>query len=421
MMVAMPDHDQPRRRWLRGWRVVALATLALVLVVVGGLGWWLNDERHLHAPRARAAALGLVPSTPHVPAASARIAQASEVEAALAALTEWKALRGDASKTRDLLAQRAILAQLDPGRLSDLIAALARLGPEPLHPAPGTRPIMLDRSSVQVLLRLRWRTAESGEAAIAAGRSLVRLFPTDLDTDCWAMYGLLQRLDLMTLARRIVPEGLRSRVLADEIEERMDAAWSVYPAAAAESAGAIVAAFDASDPIDHLAWSFGSRQPRYEGEYRLWRAVVVRCAAAPALDLILDGVARSRRVVDAADLLRDLGPPSSERCACGHGDWNSLATLSHSQADGIPRRFATQMILGGLLVAELRGQPWPTDPHRPDERLRPIVRAGRIIAAYGAGPDGVDDSGDRARDLVWVFDDVAMRAIASSPTHSHPH
>lgn len=47
-----------------------------------------------------------------------------------------------------------------------------------------------------------------------------------------------------------------------------------------------------------------------------------------------------------------------------------------------------------VLAAELRGQPWPTDPTDPTGgRVRPILRDGRVIGFYLLGEDGKDDGG----------------------------
>lgn len=69
-----------------------------------------------------------------------------------------------------------------------------------------------------------------------------------------------------------------------------------------------------------------------------------------------------------------------------------------------------------LLAAELSGTPWPTDPGDPaGGPLRPVLRDGVVIGAYGLGNDGLDGAGDRYKDWCWP-----LRARLGSPKASDP-
>lgn len=55
-----------------------------------------------------------------------------------------------------------------------------------------------------------------------------------------------------------------------------------------------------------------------------------------------------------------------------------------------------------LLVAEIRGEPWPSDPFDPGKSsLRPIFQDNRIIAGYSVDHDGIDHGGTDKRDRVF--------------------
>ncbi len=69
-----------------------------------------------------------------------------------------------------------------------------------------------------------------------------------------------------------------------------------------------------------------------------------------------------------------------------------------------------------LLAADLEGAPWPIDPGDPaGGRLRPVLRDGMVIGAYGLGPDGIDGCGDRNKDWCWPLRASLGRLKASDP------
>ena len=57
---------------------------------------------------------------------------------------------------------------------------------------------------------------------------------------------------------------------------------------------------------------------------------------------------------------------------------------------------------GRLIAAEMLGKPWPIDGFDPTGAvLRPIMRDGRVIAAYSVGTDGIDQSGADKLDRIF--------------------
>jgi len=55
-----------------------------------------------------------------------------------------------------------------------------------------------------------------------------------------------------------------------------------------------------------------------------------------------------------------------------------------------------------LLAADLAGTAWPADPGDPSGgMLRPILRDGAVIGAYGYGGDGIDGGGSVKADWCW--------------------
>ena len=80
-------------------------------------------------------------------------------------------------------------------------------------------------------------------------------------------------------------------------------------------------------------------------------------------------------------------------------NWNMNTRLDRfllNQLQLWPASIHRGQLFARLLVAELRGTPWPIDDFDPlHQRLRPILRDGEIMGAYSVGNDGIDDGGEK--------------------------
>jgi hypothetical protein len=57
-----------------------------------------------------------------------------------------------------------------------------------------------------------------------------------------------------------------------------------------------------------------------------------------------------------------------------------------------------------LLLAEIRGEPWPIDLFDPaGQPLRRLTRDGQMIGAYSVGADQIDDGGDPKKDRQFLL------------------
>lgn len=84
-----------------------------------------------------------------------------------------------------------------------------------------------------------------------------------------------------------------------------------------------------------------------------------------------------------------------------------LGTVTHQQVLGIQSSWILRRLMGNvlyarLLSAEVRGSPWPVDLcDRAGSPLRRWERDGRLIGAYSVGPDGIDNGGDKQKDILF--------------------
>jgi hypothetical protein len=116
-----------------------------------------------------------------------------------------------------------------------------------------------------------------------------------------------------------------------------------------------------------------------------------------------EGVMRSW--IDQAVALREHPDPATWPALFPRSQADEGTCMSRMRCRPAGQRAqARRLLRASLLVAELRGAPWPRDWFDPaGAPLRRIERDGRLIGAYSVGDDGVDNHGAIADDQCWAL------------------
>ncbi|HYE06860.1 MAG TPA: hypothetical protein VEL07_15190 [Planctomycetota bacterium] len=394
-------------RWLRGWRLLAVAALALPAVSVVTLLGWLHSDADLRAVEAEALQRGIV----------TRWSDVERDVSDAATLARWERIlrlsQGLPSyrKSVGVLAEKLVIGEPPPPRMKlhhaafdvatigELIALIDRLDGRCIrHPLVKGRPtdqVSLSISDLSEMLGERLALAHRDDVAGEMRRFLKLATVYELIDMTNAVRSVaVQVKALRALAYRlsdIVESGDRSLLL--ELTRIGDAGFDVGDATAGEYRstmnlwrslpllGLLMDKWDA--PSSWLAFVDSRRlRSRVLREQLDWH---VQLAGSASL------VDFHRRAYGLSTSLRDADE--------GGRSWiiNS-AEMHRAYADAMVRTH----LMARLLCAEIAHEPWPGDPwSSAGGPLLRISRDGRVIASYSIGSDGVDDGGDRDKDEVF--------------------
>jgi hypothetical protein len=132
---------------------------------------------------------------------------------------------------------------------------------------------------------------------------------------------------------------------------------------------------------------------------------------------------RSRRAgllrswIDFTVSLREHPDPSSWPWVYEATPWDDhVSALMQTRCWPAQQRAKARSLLrANLVLAELRGTPWPRDWFDPSgSPIRRIERDGRLIGAYSIGDDGVDGGGSRSGDICWPLYEMLGSPLASA-------
>lgn len=140
-------------------------------------------------------------------------------------------------------------------------------------------------------------------------------------------------------------------------------------------------------------------------------AAWVRANGAPATFADITAMSPRLEPLRPSNAWRELYSSTLDEGFCAHCRGYRTAAC-HTHAEQV-LRLATHL---RLFAADLEGSAWPTDPgDASGAPLRPIVRDGAVIGGYSVGADGVDNGGDRRKDLC-----LPLRAQLGFPRASDP-
>ncbi len=367
-------------RWLLGG-LSALVTLSVLVCL-----WWLASTRDLDVLEARARAAGLALQFPEVDAAADVAWQefSRKLPSGLYGLPSVQRPSQLSDGEQRVLENpdfiRLVDVELDAlpaGHVSPASAGFDELGlliALRIEQAPPAGIPHLVQGLVNGMARLP-AGAEHGGGLIAAGwylttALLVRRAAGDLPTDPGMSADLVRLAELIEAdVRTGAAERLRRGL---ELARQGDEAFI--------RKGQIPVPDPFSIPLIRPVFVRSGRLAYFSAllEWHL--------AAADATDLaaLVDTGRRYRKAHLDVGMVRLL--PSSQL-----GSWGAYRAYSGSIRSPLALR---------LLAAELAGAPWPRDPFAvPTAPLQRVERDGMLIGAYSVGEDGVDDGGDRRKDL----------------------
>jgi hypothetical protein len=424
------------------WSKLFIVLILGVAAIAVTLAFWLRSTADLDAERARAVALGVEMDWEKLGVTADRRAERTTVADLTMLLKRAKPYEGEldvwaTTIPGDLIHwDSGIDAELDtaidrlPGGLCVQVygTAIANLG---RHEAARLLPLLggyNETYEARELMQARSLRGAGDMAALSA--RLVRLAATA--PSLWNFYATLHithifHTHVLRHRSKLEPAATaqQARLLANALAEQLDLTIRCQPAL-----------WDAALRMDCTS---------------LLRALNIRLPALMSLDpdVTRDLFQRAgrravmARAVDAAAWIIAHGLPDTYADMISLGPeippltpWNSLsAVFTHTvdtnhygclctHGSGRPRsqlydmvgRYLSQRARLLVVAADLDGTAWPSDPCDPaGGPLRPIIRDGVVIGAYGCGEDQKDDGGTTSTD--WCY---PLRARLGSPRAADP-
>ncbi len=394
--------------WLRGWRLLALSVVALLLTAVGAFLIWLHSDADLRAVEAEAAALG-------VPTRWEQLGRAVSAPDRVAIWNRVVALRARLAVFEPGIQGRPRLpkpgqpvpeemrrhyASLDVADLKALDSVLDALGGEVLIQHAEYR---LSTKTPHIFEYRKLINLQRDQVMLAEPESVVSMSVRALDAAATLepapLIGYLVRVacdqmiaGAIVFRLRDIPDDDRS-VLAARLARAVDEGprllrtaiqteW-LYMFGAMREPPRSIGVILGGDEWPAMAASFVGRAGR-SGALHIplhWSRFV---SGEPTMPQLVAEAARIDAMVDA------------------ESGWLPSTPMRRSLETGFAsliRFHANRHMQLAVLAAELSGSTWPDDAYAAGP-LRRIERDGRLIAAYSVGSDGVDDGGDRKKDRI---------------------
>ncbi|MBA3697235.1 MAG: hypothetical protein H0W78_00005 [Planctomycetes bacterium] len=392
----------PRRR---GWRILGLIVVGMVLLTIGGGFWWYYDDGDLEVVREQARQQGrpLTWGDMGLKLADAERLQAwKRITELTAQVKSYQMIPSSQRKDGPLLKAWEPIPQelrehhqaMDATAIAELIDLLDRLGDQilVLHDEVTFATRMPEIGVARELMRFmqeRMLLAE-GDEVVTWGRrmlALCRRYSGD------SVVPHMVRVSLMTIAlgaisRRLSDIKVTDPTIATDI---LTTTQTLHPDLLHAIDG------DFLMELDLLT----SRDTYKDGWYM---PLICRAGRQGALLAVLEAhqqlhlldepgsLAWARTTEEKFDTARQgITYPSLVLQGLFMPAW--IAVVSSGQRTALH---------GRLLAAELQGQPWPIDNFDPTGAvLRPIAHDGRVIAAYSVDTDGIDQGGRDKVDRVF--------------------
>ncbi len=393
--------SSPPRSRLRVWLWLGGVFLALVLVILV-VGWlWLRDTRDIDDVSAEAKEAGVAVEVEEIkPTDPVRVARAMDVDASARAIkieSPGLYFHGDGQEVSSEF--RAVHFGISSQAVCDVAQRIIDLGSEPIVVPPKARrllPHIWGR-----LLNNRMLIAEEVELdlCLAAHRTRIEML---LRQDPPPLLGWWEFRELCgLLPHRLTDRREQLRPIADWLDAKAEEFVARFPELARR-----VLIQDLKD-LQHSEQALKERMVTLSGwmlHGEIFRVIAMRNERAGILRAELDW---HRFLIAHAGEPRLWMDEADRRTAAVAtiGSWLGTAThqqLLGVQSPGFLRRLMDNVLYARLLSAEVRGAPWPVDLcDRGGAPLRRWEQSGRSIGAYSVGPDGVDDGGDRRKDILF--------------------
>lgn len=396
----------PRRR---GWRILGLIVVGMVLLTIGGGFWWYYDDGDMEAVREQARQQGqpLVWSDLKLEKAGAERRQLWQRATDLGKqVSAFQSKLGPDGKRRykvwDAIPDemRAHHAALDATVIAELASVLDQLGDQPLvlHDQISYSRLLPEIGQARALIRFMQECvilAEPIEVGVWGRRMLAmcRRYAVDSLIQHMMINSSLLEASLQGIAFRL--EDLKQTdptiaiAILDTIRPQHDQLLRALD-------GEFVMMLDAlaRPGSSHLA----------DGPDNWYMPMVIRSGRHGALSAQLDAIQQLRQLDAGAALTWSRAMEARINAARQGIPYPSLILQGfYMPAWGAVIGQSERVRLRGrVLAAELQGTPWPVDAFDPTgATLRAIQRDGRVIAAYSVSTDGIDQNGDPKKDHVF--------------------
>ena len=442
-LLGVIDPPPTRRLGCLGWSLIVLGFVAVVVLV---LALWLRSDVDLDAERARAAAmglpqtwegLGLVRPPPADVDILERLGMAARRGVEYAGNGAWE------SRWDPFLPPPADLATWDSGVDADVDGLIDQLSGQPAwavdadaadqamrnHHTGRLATAMgypMDDPHELVGDHLGLRSLRGRDQPDRLAERMARLASTP--SGCW----LANHSDALSLANELTSHVLRHRAAIDpgrtatlliQVADRLDRVLGTTIAAQPLIQDALLR----QDP-ESLFRTLNVRRPALM-TIPLCRAMLFRIGRRPIVARANDAAAWvsahgipqtwSDRQSTAPDLPRPGYLQIPQMALTYTLEYPETRLSYHPTISNLPHLVHYHLLVVTslrLLAADLAGTTWPADPCDPHGLpLRPVLRDGLVIGAYGCSPDGIDQGGNRRAD--WCF---PLRALLGKPMAGDP-
>ncbi len=395
----------------RGWRFLAIFSGAVSLMGTGLFVAWFLSDADVQSLRAELAAAGVATTWPelHLVASGPEVMEPwNRLAPLLKRLKSYERARTSIYYTAYALAPfvpvpdaaRIHHADLDQEALASLRDCIDLLGDRGvvLRTAENRRTLRPEIGvgrGVLELLQEDALLADSARVAACCRRMLRFCAVQPLDDGIGQILATTYaQQTFKTIAGRLDDLKQTEPAIADDIAHLTDQLLAqLRPAIAAATVGAWTTWADRQNgwmgyPITELRWVDRALTPVF---VRAGRAAYLR-HFSNALAIVDSHAAPPAILAANEDLIREERRSKDHRL--------SPVALLRGMELLPPTMIITSTFMsamyGRLLVAELRGQPWPEDWCDPAHgRLRALVRDGRMVGAYSVDVDGTDNAGKK--------------------------
>jgi hypothetical protein len=399
------DNVPVRKR--RGWIIVIILSLLLLLTcLLVGLRWW-NSDADLIAVRERAAANNIPVTWSEFirePIDPERLARWERIVVLANKLPSYESLKVT-NKEKVVLfspmpaAMREHHATHDETVWRELLQELELLGDKPLrfHEYITSTTHFSELSqyrSLMSLLRERSLLAEKSDAARICTVQLALC--RSVESNSLLTHLLKKSLIASALessSHHLVNFKNKQVLLAADIDLTVEQfSQQMAPAFTGDfiSALQLFERYNHSEIQQHL-WS----------DHKNWYTAVARIGRQDLLNLEIDFImsARTHDITKILALADKCAADITGRIIYVPTPSQYLSRMILGVYRAVTRSSAEITLRGRLLVAELQHKPWPTDIFDPTGAvLRPVHRAGKLVGAYTVYSDGKDDGGKEQKD-----------------------
>lgn len=406
-MTASASTEPMKRR--SGWRMLGLIVVGMVLLAIGGGFWWYYDDSDLNAIRAEARARGRSATWAEMKLVTAPQERVHIWQRLVALTKQVKSFRHTAKPPNIVKLPlfepipdelRNHHASLDPTALTEFVLLIDQLGDSPL--------VMHDSMNMGTLLP---EIGETREFIRFLSERVMLADPATVSVECRRMLTICNCFSADSLMQHLVRSSVVQIALEtitlrlNDLKQNDPGISDVIVASVRDPQTRLMHAMEGEFLTLMETLESGDRRQWLEGKSDDWlMPLVVRTGRSGMLLAHLDALDR----LDGQDVLASIAwaqTVEADFSAAKSGFpypslimqgflmpvWSVAIAMSHQNT-----------LRGHLLAAELRDSPWPVDTFNPTgAQLRPIIREGRMIAAYSVHTDGIDQGGDEKLDRIF--------------------